>query len=89
VPYVKEERREKFRPITDLLYDLIQKDTVSGDLNYLISVLIKEYIAAKGQSYQTFNDISGALKNADSEFYRRIVAPYEDDKIIDNGDVYY
>ena len=39
-------------------------------------------------SYKTCNDITGALINCEHEFYRRVVAPYEDKKIIENGDVY-
>jgi hypothetical protein len=42
----------------------------------------------KGQSYQTFNDISGAMTEALAEFRRRIIVPYEDRKIKENGDVY-
>ena len=38
-------------------------------------------------NYQTMNDIMGALAGAQIEFYRRKVAPYEDTKIKDNGDV--
>ena len=30
----------------------------------------------------------GALEAAKLEFYRRVVAPYEDQKMLDNGDVY-
>jgi len=33
-------------------------------------------------------DILGAFKCAWSEFYRRKVAPYEDQKMVENGDVY-
>lgn len=32
--------------------------------------------------------IIGALENSSSELYRRKIAPYEDKKIIENGDVY-
>jgi len=42
----------------------------------------------QGPSYQTINDIIGALEGAKMEFYRRVVVPYEDKKIKDNGDVY-
>ena len=41
-----------------------------------------------GNSYATINDIIGALEGAKMEFYRRVVAPYEDEKIKENGDVY-
>jgi hypothetical protein len=33
------------------------------------------------------NDIIGVLEAAKTEFYRRIIAPYEDIKIQDNGDM--
>jgi hypothetical protein len=34
------------------------------------------------------NDVVGALDGAKAEFQRRVVAPYEDKKIRENGDVY-
>jgi len=42
----------------------------------------------KQKRYSTFNDIIGALDSAKMEFYRRIVANYEDKAIIRNGDIY-
>lgn len=60
----------------------------SGELNYRITAVIKEYIDQQGKSYRNFNDVLGALEGAKLEFYRRVVAPYEDQKIKENGDVY-
>lgn len=60
----------------------------SGELNYQITKLIFEYFKGNGGRYQQINDILGALEGAKLEFYRRIVAPYEDKKITENGDVY-
>ena len=37
---------------------------------------------------KNLNAIIGALECAKLELYRRVAAPYEDDKIIENGDVY-
>lgn len=59
----------------------------SGELNYLFTMLIKEYLR-NGVNYQKINDVIGALEGAKLEFYRRVVAPYEDEKIKQNGDVY-
>lgn len=59
-----------------------------GDLNYLVSAMIDGYIAKNGMSYQTLNDVMGALEGAKMEFYRRVVVPYEDEKRRSNGDVY-
>ena len=60
-----------------------------GELNYLVTELIKQYVRTKGLNYQTCNDVMGALEGAKAEFYRRVVGPYEDQKIEENGDVYY
>ena len=79
MPYISEQNREDLKrryPITP------------GELNYYLTLLLKEYIKNKGLSYQTINDIVGALEGAKLEFYRRVVAPYEDKKIQENGDVY-
>lgn len=60
----------------------------SGELNYAFTTVINKYLAKHGKSYARFNDVIGALEGAKLEFYRRIVVPYEDQKIKENGDVY-
>lgn len=62
--------------------------SVAGELNYEITTLLALYVSVKGLNYQTLNDALGALEGAKAEFYRRVVAPYEDEKIQENGDVY-
>lgn len=59
----------------------------AGELNYAISQIVTEYIELKTLSYQTINDIVGALEGAKLEFYRRVAIPYEDFKIKVNGDL--
>ena len=59
----------------------------AGELNYQITMLLKAYMDSNGTNYKNMNDVMGALVGAQSEFYRRIVAPYEDTKIQENGDV--
>lgn len=60
----------------------------AGQLNYAITALVTGYLRRKGLSYQTINDVVGALIGANTEFERRIVAPYEDSARARNGDVY-
>ena len=60
----------------------------AGELNYLFTQTAVKYFEANGKSYQTFNDVIGALEGCKLELYRRLVAPYEDTKIGENGDVY-
>ena len=60
----------------------------AGELNYMFTCLIIEYIQKHGLKYQVLNDIVGALDGAKAEFQRRVVGSYEDKKIEENGDVY-
>ncbi len=59
-----------------------------GDLNYRITKLLIRYWQNSPRNYQSINDVVGAVEGAKLEFYRRLVAPYEDSKIKSNGDVY-
>ena len=79
MPYITQERREELQ---------IESAKTCGELNYDITLLIAAYLRYKKLSYQTINDILGALEGAKQEFYRRIAAPYEEIKIAENGDVY-
>ena len=81
MPYIKLERRQEMQ------LDGGNANT-AGELNYQLTVVCKDYMEHKGLSYATINDIVGALEGAKLEFYRRVAAPYEDKKIIENGDVY-
>jgi hypothetical protein len=62
--------------------------TTAGELNYLLTTELLRYLSLKGLSYQTINDIIGALEGAKSEFQRRVVGPYEDTKMEENGDLF-
>lgn len=81
MPYIKKTRR----------IEILRNESApenSGELNYVITVLLKQYLEVHGLSYQTCNDIVGALENAKHEFQRRVQDPYEYKKIEENGDVY-
>lgn len=61
----------------------------AGELNYKISRLAEDYIAEQGGlSYHSLNEVLGVLECVKLELYRRLAAPYEDDKIAQNGDVF-
>ena len=59
----------------------------AGGLNYVITKLITEYWR-QNPKYDTIATITGVLENVKQEFYRRVAIKYEDDKQIENGDVY-
>lgn len=82
MPYIKQADREE---IEDEIHDFIAHN--AGELNYIITVICNDYLSYRAEKYQTYNDIIGVLECAKMEYYRRKVAPYEDDKIKENGDV--
>jgi hypothetical protein len=89
VPYIRQDQRRRFYAggavlVTDFGFIC---DT-AGELNYVLTSVVLGYLAKKGLSYGTINDIVGALEGAKLEFVRRVSAPYEDKKIQQNGDVY-
>ncbi len=59
-----------------------------GELNYAITVLLDTYVRLKGLSYGSIADVLSACEGAKLEFYRRVAAPYETKKMLENGDVY-
>jgi len=86
MPYIKQEKRPAIDEHINFLEHLIPTD---GDLNYVITKLCLAYVEQHGKSYHTLNDITGALECAKLEFNRRLIGPYEDSKIKENGDVGY
>lgn len=85
MPYIKQEQRAKYEKIFDELFE--KEVEASGNLNYLISMICKQYIREKGVKYKTFNEVVGALECAKLELYRTKIAPYEERKITENGDI--
>jgi len=81
-PYIPREHRISHTPTSSLAAP------TSGVLNFQITELLKEYVRHHGTSYDTLNAVVGALGCVKAEFYRRVVAPYEDLKRAENGDVY-
>lgn len=81
MPYINAKARERLksggRPETP------------GELNYAITKLVDEYLIRKGGiKYAHLNEVIGAIECAKIELYRRVAAPYEDQKITEAGDVY-
>src|SRR5690606_4700034 len=61
----------------------------AGELNYAITRLVDAYLTARGGlRYAHLNEVVGALECAKLELYRRLAAPYEDEKRRETGDVY-
>lgn len=86
MPYIKSIDRKILDPLIEALADQI---SVGGELNYAITQLCLGFLARRGlPNYRILSEVIGHLESAKLEFYRRAVAPYEDQKIAENGDVY-
>jgi hypothetical protein len=83
MPYIDKTVRRGFAEI-EFELDHLAPLMTAGDLQYLIASTIKRM---NPKNYQEMNNIMGALAGAQMEFYRRHVAPYEDKKIAENGDI--
>jgi len=81
MPYIKKEARRNFDSL-----DQVWPKTM-GELTYCVYQLMLGYMFERGACFQTHGEILGALEAAKLEWYRRKVAPYEDTKIKENGDV--
>lgn len=83
MPYIQQKARDELinRPED-------RKIATAGELNFMLSRVIETYLDGNGRSYQSYNDIVGALDCLKMEVYARMVRPYEDEKIRQNGDVF-
>ena len=88
MPYVNSESRDRFRVALNSVRAAIGAACTPGDLNYVLTKVALAYVEARGENYTHINDVLGALEGAKQEFYRRVAVPYENQKIVENGDVY-
>ena len=88
MPYIPQQDRDRFHtPLGHIGVEIAFGGISNGELNYLMTQLANLYLVKHGTSYNTLSDVIKAFECAKLEFYRRKVAPYEDKKIAENGDV--
>jgi hypothetical protein len=82
MPYIKKEQR----PSKDKIVDLMVEENIqaNGDLNYILFKYCKYHIP---ESYNSIKNFCGELNECVAEIRRKLLANYEDKKIIENSDV--
>jgi len=80
MPYVEANDRVRL--------DAGENPATAGELNYVLTRAIDSYLRRKGLSYANLNEAIGVLECAKLELYRRVVAEYENAKLLENQDVY-
>lgn len=86
MPYLRESDKQYFEKLVTAL----KKCAIAngGELNYLFTEIINQYHVTNTKRYESMNTVIGALESCKTEYQRRVVNPYEDKKIQDNGEVY-
>ena len=92
MPYTKEEYREEVdNAVSDIInyLNLCSDREVDGDINYIITrIVVEGCLGADGKmSYTRGSNMIKALECSKLEIYRRLLGPYEDAKVFENGDV--
>jgi hypothetical protein len=84
MPYIHPDDRPDYNDILESL-----SFGGPGELNYVFTKTIQKYFEGFARiGYAEMNEVIGALECCKLELYRRMVVPYEDKKIAENGDVY-
>lgn len=91
MPYIKTEKREVLNPAIDEMLNALRElesddpeNDMGGNLNYIITVLLKR---CYGEKYSEMAQAVSVLEMAKLEYYRKVAAPYENQKEYDNGEV--
>lgn len=91
MPYIRPQDQQRI--LTSLSNVLLG---TKGELCFAINVLqmkfaethFSEITKSQKVDYQTLSDCVSAANDANTEFYRRVIFPYEDHKIRENGDIF-
>jgi len=94
MPYIKGKDRINIDATLEPIQDYILRKYAAGEkinageLNYVLSSIIHGWVTASPKiCYAVMNEAMGALECAKLEFYRTVMAPYEDEKRTKNGSV--
>ncbi len=85
MPYIPEKEKNEMSDYIENLRVFIES---KGDLNYVICELVGRLIVDSDKiSYTQMSEWIDAVHDAETELRRRLLFPYEDLKIEENGDV--
>jgi hypothetical protein len=90
MPYIIQDKRRHLDPHINALRNALRElesddpdnNSHAGNLNYIITRLLRSSYFEK---YNEINEAVGILECAKLELYRKLAAPYEDQKEFENG----
>jgi hypothetical protein len=90
MPYINQTRRNELDDKMSALLSVVHQST-SEEMNYIISTLLQKYIEVhdeKKLDYSACNTIVGVLECVKLEFYNKLVTPFQNTKLNQNGKIY-
>lgn len=82
MPYIKQEDRLRIDAPVDFLIQMLE---TKGEYNYAMTRLVHAFVKSKPRvCYDSLSEAHGLAQDVAAEFYRVVVAPYEDEKIRQN-----
>jgi len=95
MPYISQDKRLVLdRAINEIHHKLVELETddcennMEGNVNYIFTrLLLMVYGNDESTSYSQINDALGVLSAVTNEFYRKVAAPYENQKEFVNGPI--
>lgn len=85
MPAIASGERKNLLPSIEAASNALGYRPSVGMLNYFITTVLDRVCLS---TYTDFNEVIGVLECIKQEFYRRVIAPYEDKKYEANGEVY-
>lgn len=91
MPYIKEELRKLFNIYienieSNIRLNLDTDKDINSSVTYVVYKLIKDIYGNK-RSWDLKANALKVLEDVKLEYYRRVLAPHADKKIIENGDI--
>lgn len=92
MPYVQHLWRLRYQKDLEKVISKLVEDTFGGRENngvvvYIIYSIIKKIYGRDASNFEVKSNALKVLRATELEFYRRVMAPYEDKKIQENGDI--
>lgn len=94
MPYIRKEKRKKYDrhidKLAEILNDRANNDELSGEMNYILfrlANILCSPVRGGERRYARIATVLSAMREAEGEFRRRVLVPYEKEKEIEYGDV--
>jgi len=93
MPYIEQRYRNLIDNEINILIEGLKRFDVGstvpdGAINYVFTRILLAFFGGQSTSYFNIERVIGLLECIKSEYMRRVGEPYENMKLIQNGDVY-